>query len=194
MSTRRESAIVSPPNIARTRLIVGSTKTTLSVGGRAMTDMWMSSTGLVIGPWLQTQGPPRGPSIELFEHVRLDRIAFALERDGAEAAHPRAGQRAQRAGADRDRPDRRGALQPRGDVHGVADHRVALALARADDADHRLAAVDPDPKARPVGVRAGGGGARLEHVERGAGRPPRMVGLVAAGVEGRDDRVADEAV
>src|SRR3954449_4290237 len=48
MSTRRESAIVAPPNIARTRFIVGSTKTTLSERGRAMTDMWMSSTGLVM--------------------------------------------------------------------------------------------------------------------------------------------------
>src|SRR3954451_11888381 len=104
MSTRRESAIVAPPSIVRTRLIVGSTNTTRSARGRAMTDMWMSSTGLVIDPWLQTQGSPPARSVELFEHVRLDRIALALQGHGTEVADPRAGQAAQRRGADCDRP------------------------------------------------------------------------------------------
>src|SRR3954467_13430992 len=152
MRTRSESAIVAPPNMVRTRLTVGSTNTTRSARGRAMTDMWMSSTGLVIGQWLERQGLRPGRSVELFEHVRVHRVAFALEGHGAEPAHARAGQRAQCAGADRDRADGRRALQPRRDVHGVADHRVALALVRADDPDHRLAAVDADAEARPVRV------------------------------------------
>src|SRR3954454_5117103 len=103
MSTRRESAIVAPPNIARARLIVGSTNTTLSVRGRAMTDMWMSSTGLVIGSWLQTQALGPGRAVEVFEHVRVHGIAFALELDRPEAADARAGQRAQRSRPDGDR-------------------------------------------------------------------------------------------
>src|SRR3954451_23335078 len=158
-----------------------------------MTSMWMSSTFWVMAAML-TQ-PRRGSAVvELLEDIRLDRLALALQRDGAERRDPRARQAAQRSGADRDGADRRRPLQPRRDVHRVADHRVALALARADDADHRLAAVDADAEPRPVGMRAGVGGARREDVERGAGRPPRVVGLVAAGVERRDDRVADEAV
>src|SRR4051794_6677006 len=136
MSTRCESATVAPPSIVRTRLTVGSTKTTRSPRGRAMTDMCMSSTGLVIGQWLQTQGLRPKPSVEAFEHVRVHRVAFALQRYRAQPADARAGQRAQRARADGDGADGRRALQPRGDVHGVADHRVALALVRADDADH----------------------------------------------------------
>src|SRR4051812_18968689 len=194
MSTRRESAIVAPPNIARTRLIVGSTNTTLSVRGRAMTDMWMSSTGLVMSPWLQTQAPRPGPSVEVFEHVRLDGIAFALERHRAQAAHPRAGQRAQRSRSDRDRSDRRRALQACGHVHGVADDRVALALARAYDADHRDAAVDADAEARPVGMRRLGRLGRAQPLERGARGALGVVGLVAARVERRDDGVPDEPV
>src|ERR1700745_1055849 len=135
--------------MTRTRLTVGSTETTSPVRGRAITDMCMSSTGLVMRQWLQTQGPCRAPSVDLLEHVRVDRFALALERDRAEAPDPRAGQLAQRADPDRDRAYRRRARQPGGDVHRVADHGVALALARADHADHRLAAVDPDPEARP---------------------------------------------
>src|SRR3954462_13310411 len=113
MRTRSESAIVAPPNMVRPRLTVGSTNTTCSARGRAMTDMWMSSTGLVIGQCLQTQGLGRARSVEAFEHVRVPRVAFALERHRAQPADPRAGQRAQGARPDRDRPDRRGALQPR---------------------------------------------------------------------------------
>src|SRR3954469_12367173 len=169
MRTRCESAIVAPPNMVRTRLTVGSTNTPRSARGRAMSDMWMSSTGLVIGQSLQTQGLRRARSIEAFEHVRVHGIAFALERHRAQPADPRAGQRAQRARPDRDGSDGRRPLQPRRDVHRVADDRVALALVRADDADHRLAAVDADAEARPVGVRGlgwHGSPAYTEHLTR----------------------------
>src|SRR4051794_10984721 len=159
-----------------------------------MTDMWMSSTGLVMRSCLQTQALSPGGSVEVFEHVRVDRLALALERDRTERPDARAGQPAERAGPDRDRADRRRALQPRGHVHRVADHRVALALARADDADHRLAAVDADAEPRPVGVAGARGVGGADDVERGARRPGGVVGLVAAGVEGGHDRVADEAV
>src|SRR4051794_36017861 len=158
-----------------------------------MTSMWMSSTFWVMEAML-TQPRQRSALVELLEDVRLDRLALALQCDRPERRDPRARHAAQRARADRDGADRRRPLQPRRDVHRVPDHRVALAVARPDDADHRLAAVDADAEPRPVGMRAGGGDARLEHVQRGAGRPPRVVGLVAAGVERRDDRGADEAV
>src|SRR4051794_18193982 len=147
MRTRRESNTVSPPNIARTRLTVGSTKRSRSVG-RAITAMCMSSTRRVIAASWQTRERARR-SVERLEHVRLDGGPLVLQGARPEVSHARARQAAQRPRPGRDPADRRGALQPRRDVHGVADDRGALA-ARADDPDHGLAAVDLDTEPRPV--------------------------------------------
>jgi hypothetical protein len=46
-----------------------------------------------------------------------------------------------------------GALEPRGEVHHVAHHRVVEALPRADVADQRFARVEPDALAQLAAER-----------------------------------------
>ena len=44
-----------------------------------------------------------------------------------------------------------GALQPAGDIHGVADHRVVEPKLRSDIADQHVAGIDADPHAAAAG-------------------------------------------
>src|SRR5690242_2643729 len=62
----------------------------------------------------------------------------------------------------------------------------------ADLANDRLAAVDPDAHPWPVGMLIRELAECVLERECGAGGAPRMVRLVAAAVEDRDDAVADE--
>ena len=83
-------------------------------------------------------------------------------------------------------------LEPRRRVDRVADERIGDVAVAADLAEDDLAAVHADAQLRPLGVRGRERRDPLLQGERGARGGERVVGLVAAGVERGDDRVADE--
>ena len=90
-------------------------------------------------------------------------------------------------------PARRELLESRAGVDRVADQRIRDVTGATDLAHHRLAAVDADPQRRPLRVTPGRATASSSlQLERGARRPLRVVGLVAAAVEDRKHAVADE--
>ena len=105
-----------------------------------------------------------------------------------------AGREAIRRIADEDLARLGGLLEPRRDVHGVAEH-AELALLVADGARDREPGVDPDPQ-REVATGALGDAfvlavERSEDRERGPLGARGMIDLVVDCAEYRDDGVAD---
>ena len=91
------------------------------------------------------------------QKIRVDRLALPLQLERREALDDRAGrQPLVRPVADHDRVDARDALEPGGEVDGVADEPVlAVAALRADHRGDHLAAVHADAEARPLGPVGG---------------------------------------
>src|SRR6202047_2935659 len=88
-----------------------------------------------------------------------------------------------------------GALKPRGDVHGVAHHRVIEALTRTNIADQGVAGIQPDPLAQaetlPFGRIAVELVETLAAVQGGVDRIRCMIRIVERRTEYRDNRIAD---
>ena len=89
--------------------------------------------------------------------------------------------------------DRGDTLQPRGRVHHVADH--TLAVGTPPKGDQRLAGVDADPHRQLEGgmgpVQLGN---RIQHAQRAPHRPLRVVLVHRRDAEHRHDGVTDELV
>ena len=96
--------------------------------------------------------------------------------------------------ADHDAAGRRVALQPRAEVDRVAEDAVDPVAAVADDPRQHRPGVEPDAELRPVGVRRADRLRAPLQLERGARGVQRVVGLVAALVEDREDLIADEVL
>src|SRR6266571_7203255 len=88
-----------------------------------------------------------------------------------------------------------GALKPRGDVHGVAHHRVIEALTRTNIADQGVAGIQSDPLAQAEALPFGRIAVELVEplaaVQGGVDRIRCMIRIVDRRAEYRDDGIAD---
>ena len=138
-------------------------------------------------------GPPRLADLERLPG--RDGLGLAFQAQWLElAVGDHVSAEALRALTDEDSPDRRCRLEPRGDVHGVAQDRVAL----ADAPGQHLAGVDPHPQREPqaelLGKRAVQLAHRRLHREGGPDGTVRIVLVRDRRAEHRHHVVADVLV
>ncbi len=88
------------------------------------------------------------------------------------------------------------ALEARGRIDGIAEHRELATHRRSDVAGQRPAGVDRDPHAqwRPVGVPRVEVGESASHAQRGANGLGRVIVLGQGRAEHREDGIAHELV